>query len=113
MKIGDVQAVVAEAVFVFDVGAYNDQAVFFVLGDVLLVPGNAFLVEVGGGFVEQQEGGFGVDSQPQLQALLHAGRKVFHELMTRLYKAHPLGELFLGELPAQGLKTGMESQHLL
>jgi len=79
--IGDVQALLAKAVLMLDVGAHNNEAALLVLRHVLLVPRYPFLVQVGSGFVEQQEISVRVYSQAQFQALLHTGGEVFDEFV--------------------------------
>ena len=75
-----------ERVIHFHIGGDDDEPAGCIVIDELPVPGNALAVEVGGGFVQQEERSLRADSQGQFEALFHARRVFLQSAITGLFQ---------------------------
>ena len=71
----------AETVLVRLVGADDSQPPLCEFFDKAEVPVDALCVKVAGGFIKHQQWGIGAEGERQFKPLLHAGGKVFDELV--------------------------------
>lgn len=90
------------------VGGDDEQAACAEIVNQVSVPGYAFLIQVGGWFVEQEQGGVGTDGEGELQALLHAGGEFADGLIAGFGEAEQFQHILGAHFMEQGLKAQVE-----
>jgi len=107
-EIQNREVVLAKSVILLNIGSDDDEAVVAKAGDEIAVPVHALAVEVGGGFVEEEDGGIGTDGEEEFEALFHAGRKVADSLMVGFGKGEQVEEVGGGEVLLKRLEFLMK-----
>ena len=109
---------VTKSILLRVVGTDQDKPVAAIIPDEPVVEFDARSIEIGGGFIPQQNGGVGKKSLGKADALLHAGRIVTDLFVAGLFQSDNseyTGYAVAGEKGFEGLVKPQEfiSRHLL